>query len=446
MKYLLIYFLIFFSFCVYSQSKWSLDECIKHAKENNIDVLKQQLQNESFNEDIINVKGNFYPDASFNATQGFSLGNSFNVSTGVGQLESSFNSFSLSSSLSIFNGFANKYNLQKARLVKKKGAADLEQVYLNLALNIANNYLTVLFNKEIVSVAIEQVQISKQEVDRLEKLNKSALASASELLQMKATLSTDTKELQMAQNNLNNSKIELKELLDINYIANFDIEEVDILDFESAAFSATASSIYNEALKTNPLIESSQFNAEMTQKDIQIAKANFYPTLNLNYSYSSNYYHILGREDLVFNQDTQQFEDNGFFVQLNNNRTHYIGLILSVPIFNRFETKTNLNKAKIDLEIKEIELKNHKNQLRNKVEIAYNNVLTAKASLDDAMSALNSQKEAFYINQSKYASGLLTNFEFLKSKSLFIKAESDLVQAKYDYLFKIKVLNYYVNN
>lgn len=444
-KYLSLSFLVLISLKLFSQTKWSLEDCIKHAKENNIDVLKQKLQNESFYEDITTAKGNYYPDASFNASQGFSLGNSFNVSTGVGQLESSFNSFSLSSSLNVFNGFTNKYSLQKARLTSEKGLADLDQIYLDISLNIANKYLTVLFNKEILVVAEEQVQISSQEVNRLNELFSSALASKSELLQMKSTLALDKKELIIAQNNLYKSKIELQELLDIKAIGDFEIEDINLSDFDSTAYSEEIESIFNKALQVNPLIKSSELNNDINEKEIRISKANFYPKLNFNYSYGSNYYHILGQEDVVFNQDTQQFEDNGFFVQLNNNRTHYLGLSLVVPIFNRLATKTNYNKSKIQLEISNKELENQKNQLKNKVEIAYNDVITAKASLESARLASLSQKEAFKINQNKYKEALMTSFDFLESKSNYIKTESELVKAKYDYLFKIKLLNYYIN-
>tara|TARA_R110002033_G_C3897081_1_gene239727 strand:+ start:25014 stop:26354 length:1341 start_codon:yes stop_codon:yes gene_type:complete len=443
MKHLLLCFLFFLKLSVYSQDKWSLEDCINHAKSNNIDILKQQLQNKSFNEDIMYSKGSYYPDVTFNGSQGFSLGNSFNVSTSVGQLESSFNSFSLSSSINVFNGFTNKYSLQRAKLLSEKGLADLDQVYLDLALNITNNYLTVLFNKEIVDVAKEQVEISRQEVSRLKQLYESFLTSKSELLQMESIWSSDTKELLIAKNNFKNSKIALKELIDINDIESFDVEDIDLSDFESIVFSNTPQSIFKVALKTNPQLKSTELSSEVNEKNIKIAKANFYPKLNLNYNYGSNYYHILGQNDLVFNQDTEQFEDNGFFVQLNNNRTHYIGLSLTVPIFNKFVSKTNLNKSKIELEINKVELISQKSQLKNKIEKAYNNVLTAKASLDSAISASNFQREAFPINQKKYIEGLITSFDFLKSKSDYIKNESDLLQAKYDYLFKIKVLNYY---
>lgn len=429
----------------YSQNKWSLEDCIAHAKLNNIDIIKQLLQNETFLEDIKDAKGNYFPDATFNASQGFSLGNSFNVSTGVGQLESSFNSFSLSSSVNIFNGFTNKYNLQKAKLFAEKGSIDLNQIELDLSLNIANNYLSVLFNKEIVSVAQEQVEISSQEVSRLQQLYELALTPKSELLQMQSTLASDNKELVIAENNLQNSLIELKELLDIENIEDFDVEKIDVLDFENTTFNSNAKVIYETALINNPLIKSTNLLTEISEKNILLEKANFYPRLNFNYNYGTNYFHILGRDDVVFNQETQMLEDNGFFVQLRNNRTHFLSLNLTVPIFNKLTTKTSFNKAKIELEINKTEAIYQKNQLKNKIEIAYNDVLTAKATLESTISASTSQKEAFDINQSKNIEGLISNFDFLNSKSLYIKTESELIQAKYDYLFKIKVLDYYTN-
>lgn len=447
MKYLLLCSFLFVNLCIYTQkAKWTLEDCILYAKANNIDVLKQYLQNESFIEEIKKAKGNYYPNLEFNASQGFNLGNSFNVSTGVGQLESSFNSFSLSSSLNVFNGNSNKYNLQKAKLIAERGLVDLDQIYLEMSLRIVNKYLTILFNKEILKVAEEQVLISEQEVKRLKRLFSSALSSKSELLQMESTLASDTKKLLIAKNNLSNSKIELKSLLDINNIENFDVEDVNLSNFENILFTENVQKIYSEAVQKNPLIRYLNLTNEINVRNIKIAKANFYPTLRFNYSYSSNYYHILGREDRVFNQETQQFEYNGFFVQLNNNRTHYLGLNLNVPIFNKFITKTSYNRSEIDLKISKTELENRKNQLKNEIQIAYNDMLTAKASLDAATSASVSQKESFKINQNKYSNGLMTSLDFLKSKTNYIKTESDLIKSKYDYLFKIKILNYYVSN
>lgn len=443
MRTIIFNIFILFSFTIYAQTKWSLDDCITHAKTHNIEILGQESLNQSLFEDITIAKGNYYPDATFNASQGFSLGNSFNVSTGVGQLESRFNSFSLSSSVNIFNGMSNKYKLQQSKLLTEKGTVDKDKLILDISLEIAKKYYQVLFNKEILGVAKEQEEISKQEINRLTKLYEVALKSKSEMLVMESTFSLDKKETITAFNNVNSSLIELKGLLDIENIENFDIQPIRVDSIETIFPIVNFDTVFNEALTDNPLLRSTELNSEINEKDVQIAKAQFFPRLNFIYSYSSSYYHIQGSQDLVFNQESNQFEDNGFITQLENNRTHYLGFSLTVPIFNRFYTKSTLDKAKIKGEFNTLELQNQKKELKNKIEIAINDVGTAKATLEASLSASISQKEAFEIAQKKYLEGYITSYEFLESKSKYIKTQADLINAKYDYFFKIKVLEYY---
>lgn len=400
-----------------AQTKWSLEDCISYAKTHNIDIQTQQFQNKIAKENITIAKGNYFPDVNFSASQGYSLGNSFNVSTGVGQQESRFNSFSLSSSVNIFNGFNNRYKLQQAKLNIEKGSVDLDKLSLDLALNIANKYLQVLFNKEIVVVAEEQQTISVQEVNRLTKLFEAGLKQKSDLLEMKSTFATDKKETLIAKNNLTNSFIELQELLDVKPIDDFDIENIEINDFGINTIFTNVNDTYNKALEINPILKSTQITQEIKEKDLKINKANYLPRLDFNYSYSSSYYHVLGNEDLVFNQQTSQFEDNGFSVQLDNNRTHYLGFTLSVPVFNKFLTRSSINKSKIELELNKVEFENQKKELKNKISIAYNDVSTAKVTLEASESALAFQKEAFTIAQNKYQQGHITSYEFLDSKS-----------------------------
>ncbi|MCR8667465.1 TolC family protein [Aestuariibaculum sp. M13] len=428
-----------------AQEKWSLEKCINYAKVHNIDIQKQQFQNEIKEEDIVIAKGNYFPDGNFNASQGFSLGNSFNVSTGVGQLESRFNSFSLSSSVNIFNGFSNRYKFQQAKLYAEKGNIDLEKLLLDLSLNISNKYLQVLFCKEILSVAKEQEAISQKEVSRLSNLFNVGLKSKSELLEMEATFSKDKKERLIAENNIRNSLIELQELLDVKPIDNFHIEPIDISGFKNDFKLVKEDDIYNKALKINPLIKSTQLSENINEKIISINKANFYPKFDFYYSYSSSYYHVQGREDVVFNQQTNQFENNGFLVQLDNNRTHYLGFALTVPLFNKFQTRSNIDKSKIELKIIKVELENQKKELKNKIGIAYNDVRTARATLEASESAFVFQEEVFSSAQNKYEEGIIPLHEFLECKSNYIKTQSGLINAKYEYLFKIKVLEYYYN-
>ncbi len=438
LKYIIFSFLLFVSNNLRSQKKWTLEDCINYAKENNVEVIKQKIRSEIVNSDIKISQGNYLPDANFNASQNLSLGNSFNVSTNVGQRESSSNSFSLSSSLPIFNGFSNRYKLEKSRLEKEKSEAEIERIRFDLSLNITNKFLQVLFNKEILKLTNQQFNISKQNYNRLKKLYSKALTGKRELLEIEALFSFDQKENLVAENNVQNSLIELQELLGITEIKNFEIAEVLVENFISKNFEFN-----DEILDRNPIIVSSKLDLALRNKDIKLSKASFFPRINLNYSYSSNYFHILGQEDLVFNQITNQNEPNGFWVQLNNNRTHYIGLSAVFPIFNRFATKENSKKAKEELKISEVEFESSKQILRNKIKMASNDVKTAESSLSSSKIAYTTQNEAFKIIQKQYLLGNINNYEFLESKAKLNRNNSDYIKAKYEYFFKVKILNYY---
>lgn len=445
MKYKFFLLLFIFSLSIAAQKNWSLQECIDHAKENNFDIRNQLLQNEIIQEDVSIAIGNYLPKVSFLGTQGYNLGNTFNVSTGVGQLESKFNYFSLSSSINLFNSFNNRYQLEKSKLKEKKANADLSKLRMDLSLNVASKYLQVLFDKEILSVAIQQMNISEQEVDRLNKLFKSGLKPKTDLLEMQSTFANDKKEVLTSENNLSRNLIKLQELLDIQTIDEFDIEEINIDEFEKSISFLNVNSIYESALKVNPSINSILLTAEINKQDIKISKASQYPRIDFDYSYSTSYYNILGTEDLVFNQESNEFEDNGFLIQLDNNRTHYLGFTLSVPIFDRFLKQSNIDKSSIELEITKIKLNNQMKELKNEIYTAFNDVRTAKGTLEASELSLIFQKEAFSIAQNKYKDAFITSYEFLESKSNYIRAQSELIKAKYDYIFKVKILEYYQN-
>ena len=442
MKYInIILILVFYN--TIAQEKWTLEKCLHHAKKNSLEIVKQQLQNNVADNDIKRSKGNFFPDLSLNASQGFTLGNSFNVSTGVGQLESRFNSFSLNASLNVFNAFSSKYKLQEAKLNLEKGKLDLKKIQLDLSEEITKRYLTVLFNKEILTVAKQQLDITKQDLDVIKKLVNAALKPKTELLEIQATYQNNNKELILATNKLDNSLISLKELLDIKNIRNFDIETIDTTNTNTLLYEKN---MLNTAIENNPTLNASLTNTQIKQKQLQIAKTNLYPKVNFNYSYNTNYFHILGQEDLVFNQETGQFEENGFFTQLQNNLTHFLSLGVTIPVFNKLITKTEINKKEIDLEVSQIEFENQKKELNNKIQTLLNNIQDAQASYEASKTALQFQKQAFKINRSKYNKGLINLNDYLTSKIKFIQATSELIKAKYELLLNKKILSFYIES
>jgi len=429
----------------FAQEKWTLEACIAHAKENSMEAVRQRQENLKLASDVKASKGSYFPSLSFSASQGYSLGNSFNVSTGVGQLNSRYNSFNLSSSMDLFKGFQNKYKAHIAKLNRDKGAVDTEKIGFEISQTIVSKYLEVLMNKEIVTLAEHQVEISAVEVERLKKLFELGLKSKSEYLEMKATHDSDQKELQTALNRDINGLLELQNLLDVKAIKNFDIATIDLTDKDDMIILSSVDSIYNAAVNNNPVIQSTVLTSEIAEKNIRMAKSSFFPSISFSYGVGSNYYHIQGSEDVVFNPATNTFRENGFFTQLDNNLTHGVGISANIPIFNKLNTRASVEKAKIDFATAEIELENQKKELANKIEIAYNDMLSAKSAITAAQSAALAQEEAFSINQRKYKNGLVTNYEFLESKRKLIQTQSELIRAKYEYLFKMKLLELYQN-
>lgn len=445
MKKLLIIISLITSIASYSQETWSLERCINYASDNSINVLRQRNENRVFSQDKLAAKGNYYPDLVFLGSQGFSLGNSFNVSTGVGQRESRFNSFNLGSSLKLFEGFSNKYKLERVNLIIDKGDLDMEGIKQELSIDITNKYFQVLFNKEILSLAQKQVAISFNILERIRKLDSQGLRPKNELLQIEAVYNLDKKTITLAENVLKTSLIELKTMMNIEDLESFDIEAINIETFEDIALPSDLNSIILEALNNDPYLKVSKLLIAIKEKELKISKTLHYPRLGFNYSYTSNYYHIQGTNDLVLNQESGAYEKNGFYKQLSNNRTHFLGFTLNIPIFNRYITKTSVAKSKIELEASHLELDNKRKELRKRINLVYNDMSSAKTALKHTEQALNLQKQAFEISQKKYEEGMLTVYEFLDNKSSYIQIQSEMVNSKYEYFFKTKVLKYLVN-
>lgn len=430
------------AFSLQAQQLLTLEECLQRANGQNAGLLIQKMRNRILEKEIKRAKNERLPGASLTMAQNFSLGNSFNVSTSVGQLSNSSTFFSLNADMALFDGFRYKYQLQKSTLTAQRGKAELDRLRFDLSVKVIDKYLQILFFKETRRVAEEQLQISRQNLDRLEKLNERAFANKRDLLEVRATLAADQREVIAATNQINNGLIELSTLLQIEDTAAFDIQEMPLSP--AAVKPAFVSGHLPASVQNHPLLKSAQLTIDIRRSDIELARADFYPRLNFGYSLSSNYFHIFGQKDQVYNSDTNQMETNGFWQQFNNNRTHFLGFTAVVPVFNKFINKQNHQIAQEELHIAELEMDHHRLQLSREVRMVQNDVRTAWADLEVARLALHTQEEAFEIVQQQYRQGQLSSFEFLEARSLLIQRHSDHIKAKYNCMFKTRLLALYV--
>lgn len=427
----------------YGQHLWSLERCIAHARENNIDVVAQKLENLKNEQDLTAAKLDRFPDLNFNASQSYRLGSSFDVSTGIGQQESRSSNFSLNSTLVLFNGFRKNVSIQQAELIQQKGLAESERIIYETVLQITDLYLEVLLNKEILEVAKEQQEISDKQIIRLQALFDKGLVSKSELLEFQSTNSLDYKEAILAQTNVDNSLIRLKELLDIEDIVDFDISPLDQVE-DGTLLSDTPDQLFDQAVRNNPILRSSELQTQISEKQVRIERSSFYPQLSFNYNFSTFYFGILGQDDVIFNPDTGTFINNDFWTQLDNNKINFIGFTASVPIFDRLRGRSAVKKAMIDFDINQKVYENQKKELKNRISIALNDIEAAIAGKEATARGLEAQLEAFRIITRNYERGNFTSHDFLESKSKLARAQSEEIRAKYELVIKKKYLEFLI--
>ena len=334
----------------------------------------------------------------------------------------------------LFTGFQIPNQIKLDKLNLEAATADLEKAKNDIRMNVAEAYVQILYDMEIADVAHRQIEIDSAQVRRLEAFVDNGKAAEAELSQQKATLASSKLTATQADNNTRMAILNLTQLLELPTPDGFsivrpDLETLGILD--NVGTFVTPDQIYAEALGVKPEILSQQLKLKGSEHSIKIAQAANYPTLSLSGGLSTNYY------------TTSGFKSDGFGSQLKNNFSQYIGLNLSVPIFNRFQTRNNIHSARIDLENQQLMFNNAKKTLYKEIQQVYYNALNAQAKEKSSKDAVQSSKDAFQLMQAKYENGKATITEFNESKNNYLKSESDLVQARYENLYQHALMEFY---
>ncbi len=418
---------------------WSLEECVQYALDNNISIKQQELSNELVEEDIVTAKGNFYPGLSGSARQGWNFG-SYIGQNGVRISNNSrSNSFGLNAGVNLYNGNRNRNILDQTYKSFEKAGYDLEENKNSIMLYIVNSYLNVLLNKETLKITQDQILISNKQVEKALGLVESGSKPKAILLEAKATLAANKQNLTTAQNTLDLSLLSLAQLLQISH-KGFDVQDI-LLDLKVEELAQTdTDQIFNKAVSFLPEIKSAEVVVENSDIAIKIAKGSYYPTLSFgaglgtSYQYNKNFRNPITGEII---------QPDSFGQQLKDNMGYNLGFNLSVPIFSRFQTKSGVTRASINKEKAELQLVDKKVQLREQIEKAY---ADATASLDQFISAQTSlvaQEELFKNAQESYDSGVMTSFDFDQVRSQLVNAQSTIANAKYNFVFRTKLLEYF---
>jgi outer membrane protein len=462
MKTLIFTFLIsLISFSVFSQNTWSLQECINYALENNIQI-KMQVLNAEYNENILTQsKAEILPNLNFGASQAYSFGWSNDPFTNEFSPNNTQTlNLSLTSSVTLFNGFQTINTIKQNQYNVETSLANIEKIKNDISLNIAASFLQILFNKELLEIAKNQAEISKQQLSNTTVLVKAGSLAEGSLLEVEAQLALEELEIVNTENLIKTSYLTLAQFLELDSISTFEIEIPEITEPDTNIILPTVDIIYNEAIGL-PQIKAAEYELLSSQKGLDIAKGGLSPSLTLSASYGTGYsdvrkhyaqeyaglqsFGIVGATgDSVYVPSFNTLEtDYLFFDQLSDNQSEYVALNLQIPIFNKYYTKTKISNSKINIANSQLQLEFVKNELYKDVQQSHNEVYSALTKYKASKKAVDAMQKSFDYTEKKYNAGLITTLEFNTSKNNLIKSQSDLLQAKYEYIFKLNILNFY---
>lgn len=429
-KLFLLATLVLLSFQGYSQQKWTLTNCIDYALANNLQIKRQQLQADITRSDYFQSKMNILP--SVNA--GFER----NISYGDIIVDTTFYTNSAQDNLwanarvDLFTGLQGYNRIKMNEFSMLARIQDVEKEKINITLNIATAYLDVLFKKELLHVNISQMDIASQQVDRTRKLYDAGSVAKGDLLEIQAQLASEKYNVTQAQNNLKLSYLNLTQILDLDSTGGFEIDFQDTVNISVLSEILSENEVYQSALGQLPHIKSAQYALNAYQKNLAMQKGKLSPTIYLNGTigsyYNSNYDDQFG----------MSYSD-----QFDNHLNKTIGFGISIPIFNKWQVMNGISTAKIQVSDAELQLAQLKQQLYKEIQQAHNDAASARDKYNSAVEAVSSYSESFKYTEQKYNVGIVNSVEYNIAKNNYIKAQSDLLQAKYQYIFAVKILDFY---
>lgn len=426
---------IFLNFSVVAQEPWSLQQCIEYALDNNIQVKQQELNVKVSENQLTRAKHAMYPNLNASASQNYSFGRSTNFITNQKErrdIQSS--SMSISSQVTLFNGFQLTNSKRQEALNLKASISDVEKLKNNIALNIAASYLQILFSDEIVESSKMQLELSSLQVERTEKLVKAGSLPEGNLMEIEAQMASDELQLVSAQNQLDLAYLTLTQLLDIRNTENFAVQKPHIESLDQEPVRNQPETVFDQA-QSLPQIQSAQIRVQSAEKGVQIARGGQSPRLSLGANYGTGAQHSL-RSNLLFSEDP-------FLDQIKDNANTSIGVSLSIPIFNGSQVRTSISNARINLENTRLSLENEKNILFKDIQQAQADALAAFKKYKATEKNLNALQEAFRYTEQRFSLGLANSLDYTTSKTRLAKVQAELVSAKYEYIFKVKILDFY---
>lgn len=417
-----------------AQETWSLQKCIDYALQNNIQIKQQTLNSKYYNNQLNQAKYNRLPNLNAGLSNNQNFGRSLAYDNTYQNVNSNQTSGNLSTNITIWNGFTLTNQIRMADMDLQASLQETQKAKDDIMLNIAAAYLEILYADEMVTVSSELQKITQLQIDRTTKLVEAGSLAKGSLLEIEAQYAREEVDVVNAQNRLQLAYLSLYQLLEVPSTESFKIEKPSLPEIGANITMLNSMDVFRKSVEIMPSVKGAAFKLESARKQLLVAKGNLMPS----FSFGGNYYNLYNNMYKDRNGDKIPFSE-----QLKSNERWGFGVNLNIPIFNHYQARTGVSNAQIQLENSELQLQSTKNLLRKDIEQAYTNALAAFKRYIANQKTVVASKEAFRYTEEKFNVGMINSVEYNQSKNNLTKTQSDLLQAKYEYIFRTKILDYY---
>lgn len=461
--------LLFFSFnSLIAQEKnqtYSLEQCIDYALKNNIQIKQTELNADLAKVNLTQSQANLLPTLNASGSHSYNIGRTIDRFTNqFADAQVLSQNFGISTDVTLFSGLQNINTIHQNRYNYLASKYDLDKMKNDISLNIATAYLQVLFAMELVDNSKNQLGITMSQVERTKKMVEAGSVAKGALLDIQAQLASEELNTTNAQNQLDIAYLSLAQLLNITSLDNFSIVKPELSIANQQMLDVNVQQVYSAAISNLPEIKSAEFKLKSADKGLKVAWGGVSPRLSFSASYGTGYSGLSQRMigtpsfqgyspngDLTSSGDTvytpsfsnPTFEKIPFSDQYNQNVNKSFGFFLTVPLFNRLQTKTAIDRAKIQKINAELTVESAKQQVQKNIQQAYSDANAALKKYTATLKTLDAMQESFKYTQQRFDVGMVNTNDYNDGKNKLTKAQSDLLQSKYEYIFKLKVLDFY---
>ena len=442
MKKSAVFFLSFISVFAFAQKKWSLQECVNYAVENNLQVIHNNFNKKTQDNTLLIAKREYLPSISGTLNNNASFGQGRDVFGNSNRNDNFSNNTNISADVLIFNNGRIQKNIRKTEFDVQASQFDLERIKNDISLQIAQQYLSILLNREITKISQSALENADKLYKRAKITTEVGTTPQTVLAEAEAALAREKQNVKTAEINTQRSLFAMAMLLQLSDYKNFNVQDVDLGDKLDAPLFST-NDIIGKAYENQPQIKAAKSRIKSTEAQTEVTKTAFFPTISASAGIGSSYFNSLVTDYAGVDINGNPIKESGFFKQYKDNFGQQLGLSVHIPIFNKGITKLNVEQSKINQDIAKTTLLQQKQEVLQNVQKAQ---FDAESNYEAHLAALEAEKSsklALDFTEKSFEAGKSTIYDLNIARNNFANAQGSVAQSKYNYIFSLKLLNFY---